>query len=234
VDVVEAGQHGGAYSIGRVTAAGPSSLSAAAPHEADPLVVSGPALTLRYATAADAPRLLELARDPAVTRFFSWGPYASVEQPQAYIAGLPAKRERGELLDFLIVHRDDGPVGVTGLSEVARRDRRATVGTWFGRRWWGSGANVESKALIAALAFERLGMDRLTAWANTRNGRSQTALERVGFRREGVLRAWHRHGDTVHDVVVFGLLRSGWEGSSLREVPVEFQGTPPPAFLLRR
>jgi [ribosomal protein S5]-alanine N-acetyltransferase len=203
-----------------------------APHEADPLVVTGPTLTLRYARAADAPRMLELAADPAVTRFFSWGPYRSVEEPEGYIASLPGKRERGEMLEFLIVHRDDGPIGVTGLSELAPRDRRATVGSWFGRRWWGSGANPESKAMITALAFRHLGMDRLTAWANTRNGRSQIALERVGFRREGVLRAWHRHGDTLHDVVVFGMVRAAWERSPLHDVPVEVTGTPPPAFVL--
>ena len=100
---------------------------------------------------------------------------------------------------------------MTGLSELARRDRRATVGSWLGHSFWGSGANFEAKAMISALAFQRLGFDRLTAWANTRNGRSQRALERIGFRREGVLTAWHRHGDRVHDVVIFGLLRAAWE-----------------------
>jgi [ribosomal protein S5]-alanine N-acetyltransferase len=200
------------------------------PHEADPLVVTGPTLTLRYATADDAPRLFELASDPAVTRFFSWGPYTDLEQPRAYIAALPAKRERGELLDFLIDHREHGPIGVTGLSELSVRNRHATVGSWFGHRWWGSGANLESKALIAALAFRQLGMDRLTAWANTRNGRSQVALERVGFKREGVLRAFHRHGDVLHDVVVFGMTRKGWMHSPLDGVQVAIEGKSPPAF----
>ena len=202
------------------------------PHEADPLVVSGPTLSLRYARAEDAPRLFELASDPAVTRFFSWGPYARIEEPEAYIASLAGKRERGELLDFLIVHHQDGPIGVTGLSELSTRNRHATVGSWFGHRWWGSGANLESKALIAALAFERLGMDRLTAWANTRNGRSQVALERVGFKREGVLRSFHRHGDVLHDVVVFGMVRNGWMRSRLQGVSVSIEGTSPPAFSL--
>ena len=200
------------------------------PHEADPLVDSGPTLRLRYATSEDAPRLFELASDPAVTRFFSWGPYTDIAQPEAYIASLAPKRERGELLDFLIDHREDGPIGVTGLSELSARNRHATVGSWFGHRWWGSGANLESKALIAALGFERLGMDRLTAWANTRNGRSQAALERVGFRREGVLRSFHRHGDVLHDVVVFGMTRRGWLKSDLRRVHARIEGTSPPAF----
>jgi ribosomal-protein-alanine N-acetyltransferase len=202
------------------------------PHEADPLVLAGPTLTLRYATAADAPRLFELGADPAVTRFFSWGPYETVEEPEAYIAALPLRRERGDLLDFVIVDAG-GVIGVTGLSEVVKRDRRATIGSWLGHRWWGSGANSEAKAILANLAFERLGLERLTAWAGTRNGRSQAALERIGFRREGVLAQWHRHGDRTHDVVVYGLVRSAWERCPLHEVPVTIEGTPPPGFIVR-
>ena len=67
-------------------------MSDAPPHERDPLVVTGPTLSLRYATEADAQRLLELASDAAVTRFFSWGPYTDVSQPQGYIASLRDKR----------------------------------------------------------------------------------------------------------------------------------------------
>jgi ribosomal-protein-alanine N-acetyltransferase len=202
------------------------------PHEPDPLRIHGPRFALRYATLADAPALFELGRDPAVTRFFSWGPYTSIEQPEAYIAAQPARRERGEQLDLLIVDGDDRPIGVTGLSELSRRDRRATVGSWLGHRWWGSGANRESKALIAALAFRRLGLERLTALASTRNGRSQAALERLGFRREGVLAAYHRHADGPHDVVVFGLVRAAWERSVLHAVPARIEGCAPPAFVV--
>jgi ribosomal-protein-alanine N-acetyltransferase len=195
------------------------------------LEVRGPTITLRYATRDDAPRLLELASDEGVTRWFSWGPYSSLAEPELYIDSLEPKREAGVLLDFLVVHHEDGPIGVTGLSELAARDRRATVGTWFGRDWWGAGVNAESKALIAALAFDRLGLERLTAWANARNGRSQAALERAGFRREGVLRAWHRHGDAMHDVVVFRMLRAEFAASPLRAVEAAIEGEPPAAFL---
>jgi ribosomal-protein-alanine N-acetyltransferase len=202
------------------------------PHEADPLVLAGPTLVLRYPRAADAPRLFELGADPAVTRFFSWGPYERVEEPEAFIATLPRKRETGEALDFAIEHREAGVIGITGLSEVVRRDRRAVVGTWVGHAYWGSGANFEAKALLAALAFRRLGLERLTAWSGVRNGRSQAALERIGFRREGVLAAWHRHGAVAHDVVVYGLLRAGWERGPLHAVPAEVDGTPPPGFVV--
>jgi [ribosomal protein S5]-alanine N-acetyltransferase len=219
------------YSIGPVSATTPVDAAAAAGAGA-PLVVRGPTLLLRYPSEEDAPALFALGRDPAVTRFFSWGPYERLEEAEAYVAALPARRERGEQLDLAIVHPEAGPIGITGLSELARRDRRATVGSWLGHPWWGSGANAEAKAMIAALAFRHLGLERLTAWASTRNGRSQVALERLGFRREGRLAAWHRHGEVAHDVAVFGLLRAGWERSRLHGVPVRVEGVPPAAFVV--
>lgn len=194
--------------------------------------VVGPTISLRYATPADADALFSLASDPEVTRFFSWGPYRDRGEPLAYIDRLAGQRASGEQLDLLIVHHHDGPIGVTGLSELSRRDRRAVVGTWLGRRWWGSGANRESKALVARLGFERLGLDRIGAYADVENGRSQTALERVGFTREGVLRGWHRHGDVVHDVVLFGLLRSEFDRSPLAELPAQVRGELPEAFVV--
>ena len=193
--------------------------------------VRGPTLTLRYAVPGDAAAMFSLARDPEVTRFFAWS-YEREEQAAEWIAGLPARREAGTLLDFVVEHRERGPIGVTGLSELARRDRRATIGTWFGREHWGGGANRESKALLAALAFRRLGLERLTAYTSTENPRSQASLERSGFAREGVLRAFHRHPAGVHDVVVFGLLRADWERSPLHDVPAEVVGDPPAAFVV--
>lgn len=192
----------------------------------------GPSLTLRYATPDDAHALLELGSDPEVTRFFSWGPYVRVEEPVAYIVGLADRRERGEQLDLLIVHRVDGPIGVVGLVELSQRDRRAVIGTWLGRRWWGTGANRETKALVAHLAFRHLGLERLGAYADAENVRSQRALRRVGFVHEGLLRRWHRHGDTAHDVHVYSWLREEWAASPLAATPVALAGAPPAAFVV--
>lgn len=196
--------------------------------------VLGPTLTLRYASAADARSLFGLGADPEVTKFFSWGPYRKIEEPLAYIAGLTGERERGERLDFLIIENRRGPIGVTGISELNHRDRRAVVGTWLGRAHWGTGANAESKALIAHLAFNVLGIERLAAYSDLENPRSQAALTRLGFKREGVLRRWHRHGDQVHDVIVFSWLKEEWQRSPLVATPVEVSGEPPPKFLCNR
>jgi [ribosomal protein S5]-alanine N-acetyltransferase len=194
-------------------------------------VVHGPTLDLRLPCVDDAEALLGLASDPEVTRWFSWGPYTSVAEPRAYIERLAGQRARGEQLDLLIEHRAGGAAGITGLSEFSARDRRCIVGTWLGRRFWRTGANRESKALVAHLAFSVLGLERLGAYSNPENDRSTKALLALGFEHEGVLRRFHRHDERYLDVNVFGLLRGEWEAGPLSSVPVSVEGAPPAAFV---
>jgi N-acetyltransferase len=195
------------------------------------MVVAGPRLQLRYAREADAPALFDLGSDEDVTRFLSWGPYRDPSEPLDYIRSLESMRENGERLEFVIADEDDRPLGVTGLSEFSLRDRRAVVGTWLGRPLWGTGANRESKALVFALAFRRLGLLRVTALADPGNARSLAALERLGFRQEGVLHSWHLHDGVAKDCAVLRLMREDFETGPLADVEVSFEGEPPPAFI---
>jgi ribosomal-protein-alanine N-acetyltransferase len=194
------------------------------------LEVRGPELKLRYAREDDAPALYALASDPDVTRFFSWGPYTDESEAVAYVRSLTRKRAAGERLELVIDHPRAGVIGVTGLSEFSLRDRRAVVGTWHGREWWGTGANRQSKALVLALAFRGLGLGRVTAWCGADNGRSQTALERLGFVHEGVLRHWHVHRGAAKDVISYSMLTTDWEASDLAREPVEIVGEVPAQF----
>jgi ribosomal-protein-alanine N-acetyltransferase len=180
----------------------------------------------------DVPALFALGRDPEVSRFFSWGPYEAESEAAEFVRSLDRQRESGERLELGIFGDDGELAGVTGLNEFSGRDRRAVLGTWLGPRFWGSGANRESKALVLALAFRSLGLLRVTALASPQNVRSVAALQRLGFVHEGVLRGWHVHGGVPRDVAVLRMLRDEWERTPLAEVRVEVEGEPPPQFVL--
>jgi ribosomal-protein-alanine N-acetyltransferase len=209
-----------------------SSVSGASPAgTTTDLEVRGPELRLRYPRESDVPALYALASEPEVTRFFSWGPYTHERQAAAYVTSLARKRAEGERLEFVIEHAEAGVIGITGLSEFSLRDRRAVVGTWHGREWWGRGANRQSKALVLALAFKGLQLGRVTAWCSTDNGRSRTALERLGFVHEGVLRQWHVHDGAPKDVISYCMLRGEWQAGELAREPFEIAGEIPRQFL---
>jgi ribosomal-protein-alanine N-acetyltransferase len=213
--------------LASAVAAAPPFASAGAEFE-----IRGPAVGLRCPRAGDAPALYELASDEEVTRYFSWGPYRSQAEASDWLATLPARRGAGVALELAITDRADRLIGITLLGEFSARDRRCVVGTWLGRRHWRTGANPEAKALVARLAFETLGVERLGAYADVRNTRSQAALERLGFEREGVLRAFHRHGGKPRDVVSYSLLRDDWRDSPLAEVEARLSGSPPAGFVV--
>jgi len=193
--------------------------------------VHGPNVRLRIPRDTDSRRLFELASDPEVTRFFSWGPYETEADARAWLATLPGRRESGEALELAIVDRDDWLIGIIAVLEVSARDRRAVVGIWLGQAYWGTGASAEAEALLAHLVFGPLRMERLAAWVDVRNLRSQRAFERLGYVREGVLRGWHRHGDERRDLVAYAVLREDFEGLEMARVPVTILGDPPAAFV---
>jgi ribosomal-protein-alanine N-acetyltransferase len=198
------------------------------------VVIRGPRFSLRLLTEDDVPALFELGRHPDVSRFFSWSPYEEEREAAEYVASLDRQRDAGERLELGIVDAAGEVVGITGLSELSRRDRRAVIGTWLGRPHWGTGANRESKALLLALAFRTVGLLRVTALASPQNVRSIAPLQRLGFVHEGVLRDWHVHGGVPRDVTVLRMLRDEWERTPLAEVPVEVEGEPPATFVLGR
>jgi len=114
----------------------------------DDLILTGPSLRVRIPREDDAGALYSEASHPEVTRWFSWGPYSSEAEARSYVARLAPQRARGEQLDLVVEHLEAGPIGISGLSEFAQRDRRAMIGSWLGRSWWGTGANHEAKALM--------------------------------------------------------------------------------------
>ena len=196
------------------------------------MVVRGPSYSLRLLDQGDVPVLFELGQHPDVSRFFSWGPYKEEHEAVEFVGSLDRQREDGERLELGIIDAEGRLLGVTGLSEGSRRDRRAIIGTWLGRQYWGSGANPASKALLLSLAFRELGLLRVTALASPQNVRSVAALERLGFVHEGVLRGWHVHSGVPRDVAILRILRDEWERTPLADVEVVVEGEIPPAFVV--
>lgn len=75
----------------------------------------------------------------------------------------------------------------------------------------GTGAAVGAAFLSLDYAFRHIGVDRVTCEALSDNARALAVYQRIGFRREGYLRAHVARGNEVLDVVCLGLLAKEWE-----------------------
>jgi RimJ/RimL family protein N-acetyltransferase len=130
-----------------------------------------------------------------------------------YIAAALKGRRDGHMLPFVVVDVESGKViGSTRYHDIVPAVERLEIGyTWYGKSWQRSHVNTTCKLLLMTHAFEALGA-RLVGWrTDNYNHASQRAIERLGARKDGVLRhhALRRDG-TVRDTVMYSLAAGEW------------------------
>jgi ribosomal-protein-alanine N-acetyltransferase len=101
---------------------------------------------------------------------------------------------------------DGGFLGLCDLSEIDRRHSRADVGFMVARRYWGGGYTFEAMHAVIGHAAQGLRLKRLQARTHLGNVRSMRLLDRLGFKREGLLRGYVERDGERRDCVLFGLL----------------------------
>lgn len=174
-----------------------------------------PRTVLRHPTADDVPALYEIFGDRAVTRYWSWPAYTHPAQAAALLAEIDELFAERVLFQWGVARReDDRMVGTVTLFQIEPANRRGEIGFALGRAAWGQGLMREALTALLDFAFGRLGLNRIEADVDPRNVRSLAALERLGFRREGLLRERHIVAGEVQDSVMLGLLAREWRSTA--------------------
>jgi RimJ/RimL family protein N-acetyltransferase len=118
----------------------------------------------------------------------------------------------GHMLPFVVRDAEGAIVGSTRYHDIVPAVERLELGyTWYARRCQRTHVNTTCKLLLMAHAFETLGA-KLVGWrTDNYNFASQKAIERLGARKDGVLRhhALRRDG-TVRDTVMYSLTAGEW------------------------
>lgn len=131
----------------------------------------------------------------------------------AYIATALAGQEAGHMLPFAVKDAATGDIiGSTRYHDIVPGLARLEIGyTWYARSRQRSHVNTVCKLLLLRHAFHTLGAAVVGWRTDNFNFRSQQAIERLGARRDGVLRhhALRRDG-TVRDTVMYSLLAGEW------------------------
>jgi RimJ/RimL family protein N-acetyltransferase len=170
-----------------------------------------------YAGVAEA--LFQHANEPEIWQYMPYGPVDSVERLRAVIVELLGRQARGTDLCFVIVHQEqNAPIGMTRFMEIQPQHSAVEIGgTWLGKAYRRTPVNTESKLLMLTHAFEMLRALRVQIKTDLRNERSQHAIERVGFVREGVLRKHITMPDGYQrSSVYYSVIDDEWPGVKAR------------------
>ena len=135
------------------------------------------------------------------------------EQTRAYIEQALQMRAEGSRFAFAVIDEASGQVvGCTSYHDIVPAVQRVEIGwTWYARSVQRSHVNTTCKLLLMRHAFEALNCAVVGWRTDNYNFASQRAIERLGARRDGVIRhhAPRRDG-TVRDTVMYSLLAGEW------------------------
>jgi len=180
----------------------------------EPITLTGRFVTLQPLSPAHLTGLQEAASDGELWNLF----FTSVPKPEEMLQWIDATlslQQKNEALPFVVFENFSGKiVGTTRYCNLDTANRRLEIGyTWYARRVQRSAINTECKLLLLRHAFEQLkciAVEFRTDWLNQI---SQRAIERLGAKRDGILRNHKIMPDgRIRDSVVYSILNTEWNG----------------------
>ena len=179
----------------------------------EPVTLSGNVVRLEPLSLAHATGLLDTGQELATWDYMPVNPCRSIDTMRQWISETLAEQAGGTCIPFTIVELMGGRVvGSTRYQNIMRKDRGLEIGwTWLAPEARRSAVNTECKYLLLRHAFEVLAAIRVQLKTDSRNLRSQRAIERLGAIKEGTLRnhmimpdGYFRHS------VFYSILDSEW------------------------
>lgn len=135
------------------------------------------------------------------------------DQTRAYIDTALKMRDEGHRFAFAVTDQASGEVlGTTSYHDILPAVKRVEIGyTWYASRVQRTHVNTTCKLLLLSHAFETLGCNVVGWRTDNFNHASQRAIERLGARKDGVIRghAMRRDG-TIRDTVMYSLRSGEW------------------------
>ena len=179
-----------------------------------PTVIESNRLLVRLVEEADLTDLLAINGDDEVTRYLPYASWQSLADGQAWCKRMAALNATGNGLQFVALEKSSRRVVATCLLfRYDEQSARAELGYVLGREHWGRGLMHEALSALISYAFETCALRRVEAEVNPANDPSNRLLQKLGFRKEGLLRQrWFDKG-SAHDTNIYGLLGEEWRNA---------------------
>jgi RimJ/RimL family protein N-acetyltransferase len=177
-----------------------------------PPTLVGQHVTLRPTVLDDRDAVVAAGADGKISELFFTNA-STLTDPDAFMAALFKERDFGRAMPFTVCTPDGRVVGLTRYMRMNAGHKRLEIGgTFYAKSVQRTGVNTDAKLLLLTHAFEVMGCNAVqirTDWFNTR---SQAAIERLGAKRDGVLRNHQVMDGRVRDLVVYSIIASEWAG----------------------
>jgi RimJ/RimL family protein N-acetyltransferase len=174
--------------------------------------LTGRHVTLRPLVAEDKDALVAAASADNLWDTF-YANVAMMKAPDRWLAAALREQDFGRARLFA-VEAAGIVVGTTRFMRMNEPHKRLEIGgTFYAKSVQRTGVNTEAKLMLLTHAFDALGCECVQIRTDSLNKNSQRAIERLGAKRDGLLRGHQvMAGGRLRDTVVYSILRHEWPG----------------------
>jgi RimJ/RimL family protein N-acetyltransferase len=171
-------------------------------------VIRGPRIYLRAIETDDLNRCHSWINDEGVTGTLAINEPHSLLREASWVERVARSQDPSELALAICLSEGDRHIGNCGLHGIDMKSRTASLGLFIGEAdCRGQGYGTEVVRTLCVYAFDELNLNKIRLDVYAFNEGAIRTYEKVGFRREGVLRQELYRGGAYHDVIRMGLLR---------------------------
>ena len=155
-----------------------------------PVTLTGKNVRLEPLSEAHIHGLAEIGIGQKFWHFMLYGDMRTDADMRNWVLDILKRAREDTDLPFAVIDLTSGRVaGATRYLNIMPKDRGLEIGgTWYGVDFQHTAVNTECKYLLMTHAFEKLRAIRVQLKTDSRNERSQKAIERIGAKKEGILR----------------------------------------------
>jgi ribosomal-protein-serine acetyltransferase len=110
-----------------------------------------------------------------------------------------------------VIMANNAMIGRIGLYNIDQHNRNASIGYWVDQQWQGKGVITNACRALIRYAFKNLALNRIEIRCGIGNYKSQAIPERLGFKKEGVIRQAEFVNNRFIDLYVYSLLKDEWK-----------------------
>ncbi|WP_440454863.1 GNAT family N-acetyltransferase [Psychrobacter sp. ASPA161_9] len=171
--------------------------------------LSNNGITLKPLTLSYANDLAEACQDGELWKINE----TSVPEPDKVIDYINTAESMPDRKAFVVIDESTGKaIGSTSFHDILPFTKRLEIGyTWYAQSYWRTHVNTTCKLMLLTYIFETLEYQTVGWRADIGNRRSQEAIERLGAKKDGVIRGNRVCRDgVISDTAMYSLVNSEW------------------------
>ena len=137
----------------------------------------------------------------------------SIPEPDKVIDYINTAASTPDRKAFVVIDASTGKaIGSTSFHDILPFAKRLEIGyTWYAKSYWRTHVNTTCKLILLTYIFETLEYQTVGWRTDIGNYRSQQAIERLGAKKDGVIRGNRvRRDGVISDTVMYSLIKSEW------------------------